>query len=149
MALQDDVRSLTSLAAFRDLDAEAVRLIAFSAETRILRAGDVLFRLGAPSDGGFVVLSGAIAVSTAPGRETLVRAPALLGETALVAETLRPATATAREPTSVLKVSRALYRRILAEYPQSAVRIRAGAAARLFAMRGELELLRRGMVAAG
>ena len=145
MALLDDIRTLTSLPAFRDLDPEAIRLIAFSAETRILRAGDVLFRRGDSSDGGFVVLSGAIGVAPSPGRETLVRSPALIGELALVAETLRPGAATAREPTSVLKVPRALYRRILAEYPQSAARVRAGAAAKLFAMRGELEGLRRAM----
>lgn len=147
MALQDDVRNLASLPAFRELDPEAVRLIAFSAETRILRAGDVLFRLGDVSDGGFVVLSGAIGLTASPGRETLVRAPALIGELALVAETSRPATAVAREPTSVLKVPRALYRRILTEYPGSASRLRASAAARLFAMRGELEGLRRTMAA--
>ena len=147
MALQDDVRNLTSLPAFRELDPDAVRVIAFSAETRILRAGDVLFRRGDISDGGFVVLSGAIGLTAAPGGETLVRPPSLLGEMALVAETLRPATAVAREPTSVLKVSRALYRRILAEYPGSAARVRAGTAAKLFAMRGELEGLRRTMAA--
>ena len=119
MALQDDVRNLASLPAFRDLDPEAVRL--------------------------FVVLSGAIGVEDATGRETLVRAPALLGEMALVAETLRPATAIAREPTSVLKVPRVLYRRILAEYPDSAARVRAAVAARLFTMRRDLEGLRRTM----
>ena len=64
-----------------------------------------------------MVLSGLIGLAAA-GAETLVRPPALLGELALVAETRRPATATAREPTSVLKVSRTLYRRILAEYPR-------------------------------
>lgn len=149
MALQDDVRNLTSLAPFRDLDPEAVRLIAFSAETRILRAGDVLFRRGEVSDGGFVVLSGMIGVATARGGETLVRPPALFGEMALITETLRPATVVAREPTSVLKVPRTLYRRILAEYPSSAARVRAGSAARLFAIRGELEGLRRTMMAAG
>ena len=147
MALQDDVRTLTSLPAFRDLDGEAVRLIVFSAETRILRAGDVLFRAGDKTDGGFVVLSGAIALTVARGDETLVRPPALLGERALVAETLQPATATAREPTSVLKVSRELYRRVLAKYPDSAARVRAGAAARLFATRNELEDLRGKMAA--
>ena len=145
MALQDDVRNLASLPAFRDLDPEAVRLIAFSAETRILRTGDVLFRRGDASDGGFVVLSGAIGVEDATGRETLVQSPALLGEMALVAETLRPATAVAREPTSVLKVPRVLYRRILAEYPDSAARVRAAVAARLFTMRRDLEGLRRTM----
>ena len=148
MALQDDVRNLASLPAFRDFDAEAVRLIAFSAETRILRSGDMLFRRGDTSDGGFVVLSGAIGLAVSFGRETLVRAPALIGELALIAETMRPATAIAREPTSVLKVPRTLYRRILAEYPESAARVRAAASARLFAMRGELERIARTMRAA-
>ena len=146
MALQDDVRNLMSLAPFRDLDPEAVRLIAFSAETRILRTGDTLFRRGDASDGGFVVLSGLIGLASG-GTETLVRPPALLGELALVAETLRPATAIARDPTSVLKVPRALYRRILAEYPESAARVRANTAARLFALRGELDGLGRTMAA--
>ena len=143
MALQDDVRNLASLPAFRHLDPEAIRLIAFSAETRILRNGDVLFRGGDTSDGGYVVLSGAIAMQGPP--DTFVRAPALIGELALVAETLRPATAVARDPTSVLKVPRALYRRILAEYPESAARVRANTAARLFALRGELDGLGRTM----
>ena len=129
MALQDDVRTLMSLPAFQHLDPEAVRLIAFSAETRILRAGDMLFRRGDSSDGGFAVLSGAIGLAVSFGRETLVRAPALIGELALVTETTRPATAIAREPTSVLKVPRTLYRRILAEYPESAERVRAVAGA--------------------
>ena len=145
MALQDDVRNLASLPAFRHLDPEAIRLIAFSAETRILRNGDVLFRGGDTSDGGYVVLSGAIAMQGPP--DTIVRAPALIVELALVAETLRPATAVAREPSSVLKVPRALYRRILSEYPLSAMRMRSVVAAKLFAMRGELEGLRLSLLA--
>ena len=42
MALQDDIRGLASLAPFSDLEPEALRLVALSAETRILRAGDFL-----------------------------------------------------------------------------------------------------------
>ena len=64
MALQDDVRTLASNPTLRDLEPDALRLIAFSAETRILRAGDVLFRVGDLSDGGYVVLSGGIALET-------------------------------------------------------------------------------------
>ena len=140
MALRDDVRTLSALPAFGDLDPEAVRLIAFSAETRILRAGDILFHDGEAADAGYVLLSGAIALESSLDKTpALAQAPALLGELALVAETRRAATAIAREPSSVLKVSRALYRRILAEYPDSAVRARTTAAKRLFALRAELE----------
>ncbi len=142
MALQDDVRDLGAIPTLRDLGPDALRLIAFSGETRILRAGDVLFRRGDPSDGGFVVLSGAVTLDAGRGRVTTVRGPALLGDAALLVDTTRPATATAREPSSVLRISRALFRRVLGEYPLGATRLRQTLAARLNALQGDLDVLR-------
>ncbi len=141
MALQNDIRILTSLAAFRDLEADALRLVALSAETRILRAGDVLFRQGETAQGGFIVLGGSIELerNTGAAPAAVVRPPTLIGEAALLTATLRPAKATACEPSSVLEVTRKLYRRVLAEYPDSAQRMRDSAAARLDALRGDFE----------
>jgi CRP-like cAMP-binding protein len=141
MALVDDVRDLARNPTLRDLEPEALRLIAFSAETRILRAGDILFRRGDVSDGGYVVLSGSIALETG-GPATIVRAPMLLGDAALITETSRPATALAREPSSVLKISRTLFHRVLTEYPDSAVRLRRTLANRLDALSQDLDMLR-------
>ncbi|MCL2453262.1 MAG: cyclic nucleotide-binding domain-containing protein, partial [Alphaproteobacteria bacterium] len=64
------------------IEPEALQFIAFSAETRTLRAGDVLFRLGDASHDGFVVLSGSIALD--PSGEgsvvaRIIRPPALIG----------------------------------------------------------------------
>ena len=142
MALQDNVRNLAQNPTLRDLEPDALRLIAFSAETRILRAGDVLFRRGEASDAGYVVLSGAIALQAETGQETVVRAPTLIGESALVTETTRGATATAREPSSVLKVTRALFHRVLDEFPESADRLFQTLLDRLHGLTGELESLR-------
>ena len=142
MALQDDVRNIGSLPTLRDLGADALRLIAFSGETRILRAGDVLFRRHDVSDGGYVVLSGAIALETGRGPATIARAPALIGDSALIVDTLRPATALAREPSSVLRISRVLFQRVLGEYPASAARLRTMLAARLTILQDELDGLR-------
>jgi CRP-like cAMP-binding protein len=141
MALVDDVRDLARNPTLRDFDPEALRLIAFSAETRILRAGDILFRRGDVSDGGYVIRSGSIALE-ADGPATIAHAPTLLGDTALIAETRRPATALAREPSSVLKISRSLFHRVLAEYPDSAVRLRRTLADRLDALGQDLDMLR-------
>ena len=58
MALDDDVRDLARLPLFQEIEPEALRLLAFSAETKILRLGDVLFRKGEPSDSGYFILSG-------------------------------------------------------------------------------------------
>jgi CRP-like cAMP-binding protein len=147
VALQDDVRNLSSVPALRDLEQDALRLIAFSAETRILRSGDILFREGDVSDGGYVVLSGGIVFETGSGApQTVAWPPALIGAAALIAETRRPATGIAREPSSVLKISRDLFRRVLSEYPESAIRLRRSLADRVAGVRRDLDDLRQVML---
>ena len=54
----------------------------------------------------------------------------LLGEAALLAETQRPATATAREASTVLRVPRAMFLKMLEGYPDAAQRLREIIAAR-------------------
>jgi CRP-like cAMP-binding protein len=128
MALDADVKRLASIPILAELDGEALRLLAFSAETRVLRSGDVLFRKGETSNGGYVVTSGAVALLTSddgrPATQT-VGPGALVGEMALIAETVRPCTAIARVPTVVQFVGRALFHRVLHEYPGGAARLRA------------------------
>ncbi len=142
MPLQDDIRNLSRLAPFRDLEADALRLIALSAETHILRAGDVLFREGDRSDSGYIVLSGKIALTSGKRPAVIVGPPVLLGAAALLTETERPATAQAGQPASVLQVPRDLYRRVLTAYPGSAVRVRRNVAAQLLALQDDYEGLR-------
>jgi len=127
MALDDDVFHLTRNAAFLGFEPEALRLIAFSAEKRILRAGDVLFRRGEPADGGIAVMSGSIALTAkddASAADRIVGPQSLVGELALITETQHAVTAIAREPSSVLKISRMLFRRVLQEFPISAEKMR-------------------------
>lgn len=124
MALEDDIALLSRVPLFAALGAEPVRLLAFSAETRALRAGDVLFREGNAADSGYVVVDGALVLAGTGGLGEHRAGPgALVGEIALIVETLRPATATAAEPTSVLRIPRALFRRVLTEFPEAAVRV--------------------------
>jgi CRP-like cAMP-binding protein len=144
MALDDDIRRLARIPLFAELDQDALRLIAFSAEARILRAGDVVYRAGDASDAGYFVMSGSIALEPTEGehgKRTIGR-DALLGEVALLVESKRSATATAREPTTVLKISRQLFHRVLQESPASAARLRNMMAARLIAFAHELESVR-------
>jgi CRP-like cAMP-binding protein len=50
---------------------------------------------------------------------------------ALIAETVRPATAIARLPTVVMFIPRTLFHRVLREYPGGAARLRAAIEANL------------------
>ncbi len=142
MGLDDDAAKLARNATFAALEPDALRLLAFSAETRILRAGDILFRRGEPSNGGFVVLSGSIALDASyRGAPTarILRPPALIGDLALLTETIRPATAIAREASTVLRISRPLFHRVLNEFPASASHLRQSLADRLTQFTGELD----------
>ncbi len=77
--------------------------------------------------------------TTARSTTRIVRPPALIGEIALLARTNRPATAIAREPSNVLRISQPLFRRVLSEYPAGAERLRQSLAARLTQFTAELE----------
>ena len=100
MALEDDIRDMARLPIFKEIEPEALRLLAFSAETRILRRGDILFRRGDLSDSGFFVLSGSFVIEDAPqldGADSIILPYALIGEMALLTGTERPITVTARD----------------------------------------------------
>jgi CRP-like cAMP-binding protein len=131
MGLEDDIGKLARIPAFAGIEPEALRLIAFSAETRILRAGDVLFRRDEISNDGFVVLAGSIAMDAS-------------GDLALLTQTRRPATAIAREPSTILRISRLLFRRVLHEFPNSAERLRQSVSTTLLQFTGELAAVRHG-----
>lgn len=142
MALEDDLNALRQIALFKEFEPDALRSLASEAETRALRAGDALFRRGESSDCGYILTSGSIALETSgeggPG-DMILRPFALIGEIALMASTTRPMTATAREPTTVLKAERALFHRVLEEHPLTAARVRTLLARRLKGLAQELK----------
>ncbi|WP_276199469.1 cyclic nucleotide-binding domain-containing protein [Chelatococcus sp. XZ-Ab1] len=149
MGLNEDIAALEAVPTFAGVEREALRLIAFAAESRILRAGDVLFRRGEPADGGYLVRSGAIALDARDdGSPTdhVVGPGVLIGELALFAETKRPATAIAREPSSVTKLPRSILRRVLVEFPDVAVHLRAIFAERLNGIAADLAAVRRSLL---
>lgn len=145
MSLDRDLAALKRIPLLASLENEALRLLAFSGESRILRTGDTLFRRGDLSDGGFVLLDGALEVlgdSADSGRK--LSPPTLVGEIALISEIERSATVMAIAPSSVLKISRALFHRVLAEQPASARRVKTFLERRLREYARELDAASRG-----
>ena len=145
MALADDIERLSRTRPFNLLPREAIQLIAFSAEKRVLTANESLFGEGEPADCGYFVLSGSIALTArghARERVRVANEGTLIGENAMIAEVLRPSDARARENSIVLRISRQVFHRVLGEFPKEATRIRANLAARMRKISGELEELR-------
>ena len=58
------------------------------------------------------------------GKEFTVGPGTLVGELALLTDTVCPATAIAREPTVVIRISRSLFRKMLEGYPAAAQKLR-------------------------
>ena len=124
MSLEDDIRVLSQVKFFDNINADQLRLLAFGAETVILHAGAELFLRDAPSDCGYVVISGLIDLTIIHGGEEKivgsVEAGGLLGELALISDNLRPTGAVARRDSRLFRIPRVLFMRMLEKYPESA-----------------------------
>ena len=150
MALDDDIATLSQAPLFNLLEKDALRLVAFASETRSYREGDVLFRKGDRSDGGYVVTRGAIALDAAEDGSpaAFVAGPgALVGQAALFARIERRATATAQEPSTIVRVTPSLMRRVLEEFPDAAAAIHDTMADELTRLTEGLERVRQQLLA--
>jgi CRP-like cAMP-binding protein len=126
MTIEDDIAFLERIPIFRRLGSGALRIVAIGAESYSVEAGQALFTVGETADGGYIIQRGSFSLSTERGNEAeVVAGPGtLLGESALLAETKRPATARAREDSVVLRISRSMFLRMLEGYPDAAQRLR-------------------------
>jgi CRP-like cAMP-binding protein len=142
MSLESEVRQLGSVRPFDALPREALQLLAFSCPKRVLKSGQTLFSAGEPAETAYFVLDGEIVLR---GGDTERRAATgvLIGESALLVDTIRPADATAATDSLLLTISSETFRRVLSEFPQGAADIRRAAARRAHGLIGRLELIRR------
>jgi CRP-like cAMP-binding protein len=146
MGLTDDIAVLSNAPMFGLMEHDALRLIAFAGEGVTLRAGDVLFRRGERSDGGYVVTRGAIALDARDDGSpaAVIAGPGwLVGRSALFSRGGRPATAVAREASTLLRISPTLMRRVLEEFPAAARALHGEIASELTTLSEGLETVRR------
>jgi CRP-like cAMP-binding protein len=124
MSIEDDVALLERVPTLRLLGTTALRMLAIGSEQRDVRRGDMLFSLGDDADSGFIVQRGAFRVEDGTGAEVIAGPGALLGELALITAMQRPSSATALEQSSVIRVARSLFQRVLESDPTAARRLR-------------------------
>ena len=134
MGLDDDIAFFERVPTLGLLGKHALRILAIGAESRYLPSGTVLFYAGDLADAGYIVLEGSLLLepgTPAEGEEITVGPGTLLGETALLTDTVRTASATALEPSTVIRISRSLFLRMLESYPGSAKKLRDALAMRI------------------
>lgn len=126
MSIEDDVALLERVPTLRLLGGASLRMLAIGSEQREVASGGLLFSAGDNADAGFVVQHGAFRVSFEDegGAEIVAGPGALIGELALVVAMRRPATAVALENSSVIRIARSLFQRVLESDPPAARRLR-------------------------
>jgi len=133
MTIEDDIAFFERVPTFGILGRAALRILAIGAESRYVHSGEVLFNAGDPADSGFVIQEGAFSLTARPaegGDSIVVGRGTLIGELALLTETVRPVTATASEPSTVLRIPRTLFLKMLEGYPDAARKLRDNLASR-------------------
>lgn len=150
MTIEDDIAFLERVPLFALLGPHALRILAIGAESRYVHSGEILFTAGDVAEAGYVVQEGSFALAPEGGQSNLphvaARRGALLGEFALLTETLRPVTAVALEPSTVMRIPRSLFLKMLEGFPDAAERLRDHLAKRaeqtakdIFAVRSQLD----------
>ena len=144
MTIEDDIAFLEGIPSLRLLGRDALRILAIGAESRTIHEGISLFGEGEDADCAYVVQEGSFdLVAEKSNIPASVAGPGtLIGELALLAETKRPVTAVAREPSSVVRIPRQLFLKMLEGYPDAARRMRDAMAARVNQTAGEFARVR-------
>ena len=127
MALDDDIAFFEQVPFLAVLGKQALRILAIGAETKSLASGAVLFYAGELADGGYVVQEGSLLLqpgTLTEGKEVIAGPGTLIGELALLTDMVCPATAIAKEPTLMIRISRSLFRKMLEGYPDAALQLR-------------------------
>jgi CRP-like cAMP-binding protein len=124
MSIEDDVALLERVPTLRLLGTDALRMLAIGSEQRDIARGGRLFSAGDDADGGFIIQRGAFRIEDGAGAEMVAGPGALIGELALITAMRRPSTAIALEHSSVIRVARSLFQRVLESDAAAARRLR-------------------------
>jgi CRP-like cAMP-binding protein len=124
MSIDDDVALLERVPTLRLLGRESLRMLAIGSEQRDVPRGDPLFLQGDEADAGYVVQRGTFRIDDDAGAELTAGPGTLLGELALIRAMKRPSSARAMEYSTVIRITRSLFQRVLESDPAAALRLR-------------------------
>ncbi|WP_421980339.1 Crp/Fnr family transcriptional regulator [Roseibium sp.] len=127
MSLAQDIAILRQIPMLSDFQDDQLRLLAFSAESMDYHDGQRLFEENERADGGLVITSGTVVLlkkkEDSFEEVDRVSAGTLIGQTALLTESRRPCRADAVGTVSIIRIRRALFKRMIQEYPELARRL--------------------------
>jgi CRP-like cAMP-binding protein len=125
MNLNDEVEILKSVPIFSKVEPAKLKLIAFTGERMNYAEGQELFHQGDVGDAMYVILAGVadVLIDSPAGQITVAQLKKnnFVGDMAILGDVPRTATIKAREPLTTLKISKDMFYRLIAEFPQMAI----------------------------
>ena len=127
MNLNEEVELLKLVPIFSKIEQAKLKLLAFTSERVNFAVGQEVCHQGDPGDTMYVILGGTadVLIDTAGGQIAVVemKKNSFFGEIAILCDVPRTATIKAKEPLSTLKITKDMFYRLVAEFPQMAVEI--------------------------
>jgi CRP/FNR family cyclic AMP-dependent transcriptional regulator len=127
MNLNEEVELLKGVPIFAKIEQAKLKLLAFTSERMTFDAGQELFHQGDQGDAMYVILGGVadVLIDTPGGQITVaeLKKNGFVGEIAILCDVPRTATIKAREQLATLKISKDMFYRLIAEFPQMAIEI--------------------------
>jgi CRP-like cAMP-binding protein len=128
MTIEDDIAFFERVPTLGLLGRDALRILAIGAESQYVHGGEILFQAGDEADTAFVIQEGRFSLASGLTGDSsapmVVGRGSLIGELALLIDSKRAATATALEPSTVLRIPRNLFLKVLDGFPDVARKLR-------------------------
>ena len=127
MNLNEEVELLKGVPIFSKIEQAKLKLLAFTSERMTFNAGQELFHQGDQGDAMYMILGGVadVLIDTPGGQITVaeLKKNGFVGEIAILCDVPRTATIKAREQLATLRISKDMFYRLIAEFPQMAIEI--------------------------
>jgi CRP-like cAMP-binding protein len=127
MNLNEEVELLKGVPIFSKVEPAKLKLLAFTSERMNFAAGQELFHQGDQGDAMYVILGGIadVLIDSQGGQIAIaeLQKNGFVGEIAILCDVPRTATIKARESLSTLMISKDMFYRLVAEFPQMAIEV--------------------------
>lgn len=127
MNLNEEVALLKGVPIFSKVEQAKLKLLAFTSERVNFGAGQEVCHQGDPGDTMYVILGGTadVLIDTPTGQISVaeMKRNSFFGEIAILCDVPRTATIKAKEPLSTLKITKDMFYRLVAEFPEMAIEV--------------------------
>ena len=127
MNLNEEVELLKLVPIFSKIEQAKLKLLAFTSERVNFAVGQEVCHQGDQGDTMYVILDGTadVLIDTEGGQISVaeMKRNSFFGEIAILCDVPRTATIKAKEPLATLKITKDMFYRLVAEFPQMAVEI--------------------------